>query len=136
MRLCKYCDTIYNLEKFIGIEVVDNSDDKLDTISILFRFEGDYLHSADEESTPYSFCVSISTHSLQIATRCEYKDIESAYENSIHDILRGLASEIVEIFGKKLEEMTTEDDYTIDIGDIKRDIMKTVAEVTRKENIK
>ena len=134
MKLCKYCDTVYNLEKFIGVEVVDNSDDKSDVISILFRFEGDYLHSTDEDSTPYSFCISMSTSSLQITTRCKCEDIESAYEDSIHNVLEGLASEFVEIFSEKLEEMTVEDNYTIDIGKIKRDIMKKVTTVVKNEN--
>lgn len=134
MKLCKYCDTVYNLEKFIGIEVVDNSDDKSDIISILFRFEGDYLHSTDEDSTPYSFCISMSASSLQIATRCKCEDIESAYEDSIHNVLESLASEFVEMFSEKLEEMTTEDNYTIDVGKVKRDVIKKVATAVKNKN--
>lgn len=133
MKLCYFNDTAYNLDKFIGVEVVDNSDDLNDCASILFRFEGDYKQSNDEDRTPYSFEVTISSFILK-TNRIDIDELESTYENRAHDIIRAFASEFVEAFREKLEDMTLEDNYSIDLGRIRRDIIDRAKDLIETEN--
>lgn len=135
MKFLQLEDTLYNFDKFIGLEVVDNSTDSSDSISILFRFEGDYLHSFDEENTPYTFSISMSSHQLT-SIGLELKDVQSVFENDIHGVLKWAASDFIERFTDELESIPIEGTYIIDLGYIKRKVLDYIEKEVKESNEK
>lgn len=125
MKLCSYYDTVYNLDKFIGVEVTDNSSDDIgNEIAIIFRFEGDYQQSTDEQ-IPYSFAIYLSDSLLE-ARGININKLENKLENGIYAILQNLASEFVERFRDELKEISIDDDCIIDLKYIEYKIINEI----------
>lgn len=99
MRTLKFHQVIYNLDKFIGIDIINNLDVTPGHYNVLFRFEGDYLteHLTDE-STPYSMDVGIGRHTMyHITEDAEIEDVVDTFVELLNEALCDDACKCVNI---------------------------------------
>lgn len=110
MRTLLFHESIYNLDKFIGIEIINNLETTPGHYNVLFRFQGDYqTENTTTEETPFSFCMGIGKNTMYNVV--DDDDISSA------------VSEFVNLFNQSL---INEKYKFIDICDIRRQAYEEV----------